>query len=86
MEYEIAKWLHILSSTVLFGTGLGSAYYMFFASLTRDPRTICNVVRLVDSPNERVLVIYGAGHLGWLQHDFASDRTLRLRKLAELAK
>src|SRR5207253_363057 len=32
MAYEIAKWLHILSSTVLFGTGLGSAYYMFFAS------------------------------------------------------
>ena len=47
MSYEIAKWLHILSSTLLFGTGLGSAYYMFFASLTRDPRTICNVVRLV---------------------------------------
>ena len=33
MTYLIAKWLHILSSTVLFGTGLGSAYYMFFASL-----------------------------------------------------
>jgi uncharacterized membrane protein len=47
VAYEIGKWLHILSSTVLFGTGLGSAYYMFFASLTRDPRTICNVVRLV---------------------------------------
>ena len=47
MAYEIGKWLHILSSTLLFGTGLGSAYYMFFASLTRDPRTICNVVRLV---------------------------------------
>jgi uncharacterized membrane protein len=47
VAYEIGKWLHILSSTVLFGTGLGSAYYMFFASMTRDPRTICNVVRLV---------------------------------------
>jgi uncharacterized membrane protein len=47
MDYEIAKWLHILSSTVLFGTGLGSAYYMFFASLTKDPRTIAHVVRYV---------------------------------------
>lgn len=47
MAYEIAKWLHILSSTMLFGTGLGSAYYMFFASMTRDPRTIASVVRLV---------------------------------------
>lgn len=47
MAYEIAKWLHILSSTMLFGTGLGSAYYMFFASRTRDPTTIANVVRYV---------------------------------------
>src|SRR5204862_6947572 len=47
MTYLIAKWLHILSSTLLFGTGLGSAYYMFFASLTRDPRTIATVVRYV---------------------------------------
>jgi len=31
-------------------------------------------------------VMFGAGHLGWLQHDFASDPTVRLRKLAEFAK
>jgi uncharacterized membrane protein len=47
MTYLVVKWLHILFSTVLFGTGLGSAYYMFFASRTRDPRTIAQVVRLV---------------------------------------
>ena len=47
MEYLIVKWLHILSSTLLFGTGLGSAFYMFFASLTRDPRVIATVVRYV---------------------------------------
>jgi len=47
MAYEIAKWLHILSSTVLFGTGLGSAYYMFFASRTGDAATIAHVVRYV---------------------------------------
>ncbi len=40
MEYLVAKWLHVLSSTLLFGTGLGSAYYMFFASRTRDPRAV----------------------------------------------
>ena len=34
MDYLIAKWLHILSSTVLFGTGIGSAYYMLRACLT----------------------------------------------------
>jgi uncharacterized membrane protein len=47
MEYQIAKWLHILSSTLLFGTGLGSAYYMFFASLTRQPVAVAVVVRQV---------------------------------------
>jgi uncharacterized membrane protein len=47
MTYLIVKWLHILSSTVLFGTGLGSAYYMFFASRTRDPRIAASVVRHV---------------------------------------
>lgn len=47
MTYLVVKWLHILSSTVLFGTGLGSAYYMFFASRTRDPRVVAPVVRHV---------------------------------------
>ncbi|NUZ06016.1 DUF2269 family protein [Piscinibacter koreensis] len=47
MEYVVVKWLHVLSSTVLFGTGIGSAYYMFFASRTGDARTVANVVKLV---------------------------------------
>jgi uncharacterized membrane protein len=47
MEYVVVKWLHILSSTLLFGTGLGSAFYMFFASRTRDARAIALVVRYV---------------------------------------
>ena len=47
MTYFVVKWLHILSSTLLFGTGLGSAFYMYFASRTRDPRAIAVVVRYV---------------------------------------
>jgi uncharacterized membrane protein len=47
MEYLIWKWLHILSSTLLFGTGLGSAFYMFFTNRTRDVRTIAVVVKHV---------------------------------------
>jgi uncharacterized membrane protein len=47
MDYLVAKWLHVLSSTVLFGTGLGSAYYMFFASRTRDARVAAAVLRHV---------------------------------------
>ena len=47
MDYITLKWLHILSSTLLFGTGLGSAFYMFFASRTRDPRVVAAVVKYV---------------------------------------
>ena len=47
MEYLIVKWLHILSSTVLFGTGLGSAYYMFFISRTRDVHATAVAARFV---------------------------------------
>ena len=52
----------------------------------RNMRIYSNIIDLVGSPNERVLVIYGYGHTGWLQHNFASDPTVRLRKLAELVK
>jgi hypothetical protein len=52
----------------------------------RNMRICSNVVQLADSPDERVLVIFGAGHLGWLQHDFASNPDIRLRRLAEFVK
>jgi uncharacterized membrane protein len=45
--YLIAKWLHVLSSTVLFGTGLGSAFFMYFISRSRDPAVIAPVARQV---------------------------------------
>ena len=47
MEYLLVKWLHILSSTFLFGTGIGSAFYLLFTSLSRDVRAIAVVSRLV---------------------------------------
>ena len=47
MDYVVVKWLHILSSTFLFGTGLGSAWYMFFANVSKDVRAIAVVSRYV---------------------------------------
>ncbi|MHB1353736.1 MAG: DUF2269 family protein [Thiobacillus sp.] len=47
MEYIIVKWLHIVSSTFLFGTGIGSAFYLFFASLKREPLAVAFVARHV---------------------------------------
>ena len=47
MDYLLLKCLHILSSTFLFGTGIGSAFYMLFTTLTRDVRATAVVVRYV---------------------------------------
>lgn len=51
----------------------------------RNIRIFNNVTKLVATPEDRILVIFGAGHLGWLRQDFAMDPTLRLRKLEEFA-
>ena len=47
IDYVVVKWLHILSSTLLFGTGIGTAFYMFSASLTRDSAIAAAVTRNV---------------------------------------
>lgn len=46
-EYLVVKWVHVVSSTILFGTGIGSAFYMLMASLKRDPRVVHATVRHV---------------------------------------
>ena len=45
--YLLLKWLHVLSSVVLVGTGFGSAYFMFFANRSRNPQAQAVVARLV---------------------------------------
>ncbi|MEP6605040.1 MAG: DUF2269 domain-containing protein [Nitrosospira sp.] len=47
MDYLIVKWIHILSSTLLFGTGIGTAYYLICAIRTRDPLLIASVGKYV---------------------------------------
>jgi uncharacterized membrane protein len=47
LEYLIAKWLHILFSTFLFGTGVGSAFYLFFSTLQRNTTVVAGVAQLV---------------------------------------
>ena len=46
-EVLVLKWLHVLSSTVLFGTGIGTAFYLFFVSRTRDPHATAVVAHYV---------------------------------------
>lgn len=47
MDYNLIKTLHILSATILFGTGLGSAYFMWSAQRTRDAQVIAAVAQHV---------------------------------------
>ncbi len=47
MEYVTIKWIHIVSSTLLFGTGLGSAFYKFMTDRSRDVRAIAVTNRIV---------------------------------------
>ena len=36
MDYLTVKTIHIISSTILFGTGIGSAFYMLMANRRKD--------------------------------------------------
>lgn len=45
--YLLLKWLHIISSVLMVGTGLGSAFYMFFANRSGSLAAQAVVSRLV---------------------------------------
>ena len=48
--YFLVKWLHVLSSVVLVGTGFGTAYFMFFAIRSGNTEAQAVVTRLVYAP------------------------------------
>lgn len=45
--YLTLKWIHIVSSVLLVGTGFGSAFYLFFANRQPDLKARAVVARLV---------------------------------------
>jgi uncharacterized membrane protein len=45
--FLLVKWIHILSSTVLVGTGFGTAFYMFFVNRSGVVAAQAVVTRLV---------------------------------------
>jgi uncharacterized membrane protein len=47
MEYVVLKWVHILSSTILFGAGVGSAFHLFAASVRRRVGGVASSARNV---------------------------------------
>jgi uncharacterized membrane protein len=47
MDYLVLKWVHILSSTILFGAGIGSAFHLFVATLRRNVDGVATATRNV---------------------------------------
>jgi uncharacterized membrane protein len=47
MDYLVLKWVHVLSSTILFGAGVGSAFHLFAATLRRKVGGIATATRNV---------------------------------------
>jgi uncharacterized membrane protein len=47
MLYEWLKIIHVISATVLFGTGLGTAFYMFFVNQQDDIDLIARATKQV---------------------------------------
>jgi uncharacterized membrane protein len=45
--YFVLKIIHVIGAAVLFGTGLGIAFFMLMAHRTGDPRTIAATARVV---------------------------------------
>ena len=71
MEYLVVKWVHVLSSTVLFGAGVGSAFHLFASSLrghvggaAGSTRTVVVADWLLTTPSAIVQPVTGV----WLVH------------------
>ena len=77
MTYLILKWIHIVSSTILFGTGIGSAFYMLMANRWKDVASIYFATRHVviadwafTMPSVIVQLLTGIGLVHVLGADF----------------
>jgi uncharacterized membrane protein len=44
---DLLRFVHVLGATILFGTGLGIAFFMVMANSTRDPAKIAHVAGTV---------------------------------------
>lgn len=62
------------------GPDLLAAWYQ------RNIRIYSNLHSLVTSPEDRVLVVYGSGHLFWLQRDVLDSSDLELARFSDYAR
>ena len=67
--YELVKTLHVLSATLIFGTGLGTAFYMWRGHLAGDLQALVVISRnvvLADGIFTAPAIAFQAGSGAWL--------------------
>lgn len=47
MSYLLVKWIHIVSATIMFGTGVGSAFHMYMANRGGSIEAMYSATRIV---------------------------------------
>lgn len=71
MLYAWVKWVHIVSSTVLMGTGIGIAFFLWMAHRSKDAAQIFHTARIVviaDTIFTAPAVVVQLGTGLWLAH------------------
>lgn len=71
MTYQTLKLIHIISATIMFGTGLGSAFYLFYTykfSKFSTVKEILNIVIIADYIFTTPSVILQLATGLWLSH------------------
>ncbi len=83
MIYLILKWIHILSATIMFGTGIGSAFYIFMANRSKDTASIYFATRNVviadfvfTTPAVIIQLLSGIGLMHLVGYSFADTWVL----------
>jgi hypothetical protein len=79
-HYLVGNLLNGAPGDYLGADGFVSAWY------NRNIRIYSNVVRLIRSPEERILVIFGAGHVPILRHLFQSSPVVRLDEVSAVLR
>lgn len=85
MAYLWVKWIHVLSSTLLFGTGLGIAFFMWRAHRSGDVALIAGTARTVvvaDTCFTAPAVVIQLSTGLWLAHQLGMPLTVYWLKAA----